>query len=77
LNPAFSEKSVTLWVNIVIAVFFSIGLFVISLVVLTEGGQMSEPAGGLPGVFLLQGIVCWVVGVIVLRLGRERFSRIE
>lgn len=77
LNPAFSEKSVVLWVNIVVAVFFSIGLFVISLVVLTKGGQISDPAGGLPAVFLFQGVMCWLIGWALLYVGKARFERIE
>lgn len=49
----------------------------ISLVILTEGGRLSEPVGGL---MYLQGVetaMCWVVGVASLYVGKGRLGRIE
>ncbi len=77
LNPAFSEKSMKLWINVMIAMFVAIGLFMASLLILTKGGQVSEPVGGLLLIQGVQSVLSWVVGIIVLHLGKRRLQRIE
>ena len=77
LNPAFSEKSARLGLNIMITVFVSIGLFAVSILVLTRGGTLSEPIGGLLYVQLLQTVLSWLVGIVFLYLGKRKLSRIE
>ncbi|MBU7028586.1 MAG: hypothetical protein HXS48_16750 [Theionarchaea archaeon] len=77
LNPAFSEKSMKLWINVMIAMFVAIGLFMASLLILTKGGQVSEPVGGLLLIQGVQSVLSWVVGIIALHLGKRRLQRIE
>ncbi len=77
LNPALSEKSVKLWINVMAVVFASIGLFAVSLLILTRGGSLSEPIGGLLSVQALQMGLAWVMGIVFLGLGKRRLSRIE
>jgi hypothetical protein len=77
LNPAFSEKSVKLWINIIISVAVSIGLFLFSLLISTGMGQLSEPIGGLVGVLIIQAILSWAIGAVFLPAGKKRLSKIE
>ncbi len=77
LNPAFSKKSVKLKINGMIAVFVSIGLFVVSLLVFTMGFHSTEPIGGILYIQLLQIALSWVLGIVFLYLGKRKFSRIE
>ncbi len=75
LNPAFSVKSVKLWINLMIVQFVSIGLFVVSIVVLASG--VPEPIRGILYVQLLQTVLSWLVGIVFLYLGKRKLSRIE
>ena len=77
LNPAFSKKSVKLKINSMIAMFVSIGLFVVSLLVFTMGFQTTEPIGGILYIQLLQILLSWVLGIVFLYLGKRKLSRIE
>jgi hypothetical protein len=77
LNPAFSEKSGKLGVNVIIAIFTSIGLFAISLISLMRVGIWSETIEGMLSVYSLQAVLSWFVGTMVLYLGKMRLSRIE
>jgi hypothetical protein len=77
VNPAFTEKSMKLWINIIIAVVVSMGLFIASLLILTRGGELAEPVGGLPHVLLVQTLLCWFLGIVFLYLGKENLKRIE
>lgn len=77
VNPAFSEKSAKLWINVMIAVFGSIGVFMLSLLILTKGGRLTEPIGGILYLQLVQITLAWVVGIVFLYLGKKRLSRIE
>lgn len=82
LNPAFSEKSVKMFVNILVVVVVSIGLFIASLFIvslffLTQAQAIFEPTIGLPYLLLIQSGLAWVIGVVSLFVGRERFIRIE
>jgi hypothetical protein len=79
LNPAFSAKSMMSpgpqWLNIMIVVFVSIGLFAISILVLTRGGP--EPIGGMLYIQLMQTVLSWLVGIVFLYFGKRKLSRIE
>jgi hypothetical protein len=77
LNPAFSEKSIKLWINVIIVVFVSMGLLMVSFGVLTIFGVFPESMGDLPYLLLVQSGLVWVVGIASLFIGRERFIRIE
>ncbi len=77
VNPAFSEKSIKLWINVMIAMFGSIGLFLLSLLILTKGGQLTEPIGGMVSIQLVHQALAWLVGVMVLLVGKKRLSSIE
>ena len=76
LNPAFSEKSVKLWATVMIAIFASIGLFAVSLLLLTPAFVNSEPHGILY-LQLLQTALSWTVGTVFLYLGKRKLIRIE
>ena len=77
LNPAFSKKSIKLKINMFIAIFASIGLFLVSLLVFTMGFQATEPIGGILYIQLLQIPLGWLLGIVFLYLGKIRLSRIE
>jgi len=75
LNPVFSVKSVKLWLNLMVVQFVSIGLFAVSLLVLTRGEP--EPVGGILYIQLLQTVLSWLVGIGFLYLGKRKLNRIE
>ncbi|UCD26571.1 MAG: hypothetical protein JSV75_00045, partial [Candidatus Bathyarchaeota archaeon] len=75
LNPVFSVKSVKMWINVMIVQFVSIGLFAVSIIVLTWSG--SEPFGSILYVQLLQTVLSWLAGIVFLYLGKRKLSRIE
>jgi hypothetical protein len=77
LNPAYSYKSMKLGVNIMIAIFVSIGLFAASLFLLTRGFVRAEPIGGIRAVQALQTALSVLVGTVVLTVGKRQLSRIE
>lgn len=77
LNPAFSEKSVKLWINVMISMFVSIGLLLASLVILTMGGLISDFVDWFPYLQVIQVTLCWLLGSITLYTGRMRLHRIE
>jgi len=77
LNPVFSAKSMKLGLNIMISVFVSIGLFAVSMLALTRGGTLPEPIGGMLYIQLLQTVLSWSVGIVILYLGKRKLSRIE
>jgi len=77
LNPAFSPKSVRLWLNVMIAIFSSIGLFAVSILVLTRVFAMSETFGAILYVQLMQTAMSWLLGVVFLFLGKMKLSKIE
>jgi len=74
LNPVYSEKSVKFFVNIITAVFVSVGLFAVSLVILMKNG---EPVGGFLYVQLVQTGLSWLLGIVFLYCGKRRLSRME
>lgn len=75
LNPAFSAKSVKVFLNRRVAMFVSIGLFVVSLLVLM--GREREPIRGLLDTLLLQAALSWLVGIAFFNLGKRKVNRIE
>ncbi len=75
LNPAYSPKSVKLWLNLMITVLVSIGVFVASLSALTLGGPGSF--GRMLLVQLLQVALSWMLGIVLLVLGKRKLNRIE
>jgi len=77
LNPVFSEKSVRLWLNVMISIFSSIGLFAVSMVIITLGGFSSEPFGGLLPLQLVQTTLIWIIGSVLLLFGTWKLKRIE
>ena len=77
LNPAFSEKSVKLFLNVIAAVFVSIGTFAVSIAVSTTVFTQSDPIRGMLYLQLFQTGLSWMVGIVFLALGKRRLSRIE
>ncbi len=77
LNPAFSIKSGKLGLNVIITIFTSIGLFAVSLLSLIRIGVWSESIEGMLAVYLLQTVLIWIVGIMLLYLGKKRLGRIE
>ena len=77
VNPAFSEKSVRLFINVIISVFVSIGMFIVSLAVIGLGFTLSDPIAILLYLQLLQTALVWLVGTGLLALGKRRLSKIE
>ena len=77
LNPAFSAKSMKMAINTMIAIFSSVGIFAVSMLLLMVFGLWSETTQGMIYVFSLQSALIWIVGVFVLYLGKKRLARIE
>jgi hypothetical protein len=75
LNPAYSPKSVKLWLNLMITVFVSFGLFVASLSALTAGRP--DSFGGMSHIQLLQVVLNWMLGIVFLVLGKRKLNRME
>lgn len=76
-NPAYSDKSPRLWMNIFIAMFVQIGAFTLSMIVLTKGGSLSQPIGGFPGLMGLLALTSWSVAAVFYGLGKARLERME
>jgi hypothetical protein len=77
LNPAFSTKSVRLGLNVMISVFVSVGLFGISLFILTISGQALDSTIGILYIQILQTVISLFLGIFLLFLGKKKLSRIE
>jgi hypothetical protein len=77
LNPAFSTKSVRLFINILIVEFVSIGLFAIPLILLTLDGRITEPMEDLTYSLLIQALLSWLLGIGFLFLGKRKLEHIE
>ncbi|MGD8545061.1 MAG: hypothetical protein PVH12_02695 [Candidatus Bathyarchaeota archaeon] len=72
LNPQFSESARAqmggLMVNANIAIFASIGVFIGSMVILDLG---------IFNTLLLQNIGIWLMGIILLYIGKRKLNKIE
>ncbi len=77
LNPAFSPKSVKLWLNVMIVEFVTIGLFAVSLLSLMSAGVSMELVEGMMYVQLLQTVLSWLIGILFLNLGKRKLNRME
>jgi hypothetical protein len=77
VNPAFSEKSPMLFVNVFIAMLGCIGMFAASLYVLTRGFRLEDPVLGMTGVSLLHSGLNLLVGYVALLVGRRRLLAME
>ncbi|UCC33185.1 MAG: ABC transporter permease [Candidatus Bathyarchaeota archaeon] len=75
LNPPFSVKSVKLWLNVIIVQLVSIGLFIISMFSLVIVDV--EPFGSFLQVQVLQVVLGWLVGIILLFVGKRKLNRLE
>ena len=75
--PAFSEKAVKFFINIIVPVFVSIGLFAASIAITTVGFGPSDPTSAMLYIELLQTGLAWLVGTGLLVLGRRKLSKIE
>ena len=72
LIPAFSEKSGAFALNIIVLSMFSLLLFMGSREILLAANIKS-----LFYVQILQIVLSWMVGIVVLFLGKERLRKIE
>lgn len=78
LNPAYSEKSIKLWINIIIAVFVSVGLLLVSTFCMSAfSGWMSERFFSFLHIQLIQTALTWLLGSVVLFFGKRKLRRIE
>jgi hypothetical protein len=77
VNPAFSEKSPRLWINVMIVMGSQIGLFVLALIILTGGGQAPDPVGGMPYLLLTHAVLGWLAGGALLLFGKRKLEGIE
>ena len=77
LNPAFSDRSVKMWINVVIAMFTSIGFLAVSLYILTRGGRVTTPTGGILFIQVIHTTLSWIAGVAALYGGKRNLRRIE
>jgi hypothetical protein len=72
LNPEFSENTraqmLGLMINAQVAMFASIGIFI--------GSQVVLDLGFFNTLMLLTGVI-WLLGIVLLYLGKEKLSRIE
>jgi hypothetical protein len=75
VNPALSEKAMMLKLNVVIAVFVPIVLFMISIFVFLDANQ--EFVVDLFNIQLLQAGLTWLVGIVFLYFGIIRLKKIE
>ena len=73
LNPAFSDKSVKYKINLVMVIFVSAGLFLVSMVVLV----VFQPKTFWLYLQILQTALSWLLGIVFLYLGKRKLSRIE
>lgn len=77
LNPAFSTKSVRLFINILVVELVSIGLFAAPLILLTLGGRITNPMEDLTYSLLIQAFLSWLLGLGFLFLGKKKLEHIE
>ena len=77
VNPAFSDKSPKLFINIFIALFGGIAMFAASLYVSTLGFRFPDPVIGMTGVSLLHSGLNMLLGYAALLVGRRRLLGME
>ena len=78
LNPAFSEKSPKIWVNIFIAIGLQLAMFILSTLPLAlSGGVKEQPSSLVTQVMGYLIPVSWSVAAAFYILGKFRLSRIE
>ena len=77
VNPAFSNKSAKLWLNVVLVILVQIVLFIVSLFILTNFGKLDEPVGGFQLMLLTHTLLSWASGLGFVRIGRRRLQRID
>jgi len=77
LNPVFSDKSVRLWLNVMISIFSSIGVFAVSMIIIMIGGFSSESFIGLLPLQVVQTTLIWLIGTVLLFFGMRKLRRIE
>ena len=77
LDPPFSAKSIKLWVNLMLVMALSIGLFLLSMALLIVSGLKLDATTSVLYAQLLHTAFGWLVGVGFLHLGRRKLKRIE
>ena len=77
VNPAFSDKSPKLFINIFIALFGGIAMFAASLYVSTMGFRLPDPVMGMTGVSFLHSGLNLLLGYAALLVGRRRLLAME
>ena len=77
VNPAYSEKSPKLWLNIVLLIILHIAFFVVTFTMVLGDGGFLDPVTGLsPGLGIL-ALITWLGAVGFLVLGRWKIKSIE
>jgi hypothetical protein len=75
INPAFSEKSPKIWINIIIAIAVTLIFFILSLVyVLNTDMGVTD---GIISFMMLQVPLNWAAAMVFLYFGKIRLNRLE
>ena len=77
VNPAYSDKSPRLVLNVFVALVGGIALFAASLYVSTMGFRLQDPVIGVTGVSLLHSGLNLLLGYAALLVGRRRLLTME
>jgi hypothetical protein len=77
VNPAFSDRSPKLFLNVFIALFGGIAMFGASLYIATLGMRLQDPILGLIGVSLIHSGFNLILGYAALLVGRRRLLAME
>jgi hypothetical protein len=77
VNPAYSDKSPRLFLNIFVALIGGIAMFAASLYILTMGFRLEEPIFRMTGVSLLHTGFNLLLGYAALLMGRKRLLTME
>jgi hypothetical protein len=77
VNPAYSDKSPKLFINVFISLIGSMALFAASLYISTMGFSFEDPIFGLTGVSLLHTGFNLLLGYAAMLVGRRRLIAME
>ena len=77
VNPAFSDKSPRLFLNVFIALFGGIAMFAASLYIATLGMRLQDPIFGLTGVSLIHSGFNIIFGYAALLVGKRKLLAME
>ena len=77
MNPAFSDKSPKLFLNVFIALIGGVAMFAASLYIFAMGFRLEDPIFGMTGVSLLHSGFNLLLGYAALLVGKRRLLAME